>query len=459
MGNSEFEATQSPSSRRLNGRDSGTQLAGSLVEDANYLMGIPELRSADQGAARRRWTINGDFTTLRRNGVARYAREVTMALDALISEGHPLGRDLEMDLVIPRPLTEPLPLKAITARIIPEFNRPRLPQLWVQAQLPWHVPGGLLSFCNLAPVMLSRQIACIHDMHTRLMPLSYPRGFRWAHRLILPALGRRAARITTVSQLARSHLIKFGIAPEENIVVTYNGSDHAKRWDARKSSLAVDRRRPYVLCLGRGDQEYKNLELLARLAPLLDEMGLDLWMPGDVDEATVLRYVAKLPDNIVFLGRIDDDDFKKALEGALCFLFPSRIEGFGLPAVEAMASGCPVIASSSPCLPEICGDSALYVDPEDVHAWAEKVRHLLVTPALREWLVTKGNARASSYSWRWIAWKYLELMVQVDADFGERSRGRRPSEGNDLAEFSKPAQGRGDRRHRVAPGANPRSMA
>ncbi|MER9952265.1 glycosyltransferase family 1 protein [Mesorhizobium sp. M0047] len=422
MGKLEFGTTESPPLRppgRLNSRRAETALARSLADGAESPIGHPARAWANQETPRRRWTINGDFTTLRPSGVARYAREVTLALDALIFEGHPLGRDLEIDLVVPRPLSEPLRLNAISVRVVPEFNKPRLPQFWVQAQLPWHVPGGLLSFCNLAPVVLRRHIACIHDMHTRLMPSSYARGFRWAHRLILPALGWRAARITTVSQLSRSHLVEFGIAPEESIVVTYNGSDHAKRWDAARSSLAVDRGRPYVLCLGRRGQEYKNMGLLARLASLLDDMGLDLWMPGDVDEATVLRYVPQMPGNIVLIGRIEDDDFKKALEGALCFLFPSRIEGFGLPAVEAMASGCPVVASTSPCLPEICGDSALYADPDDVQSWAEAVRLLMLAPDLRQRLVAKGHARANSYSWRWIAWKYLELMIQVDADFAE----------------------------------------
>lgn len=419
MGKSEFNAAPAVQSRNLNGHSAAAVVARSLPEGSQYLIGHPGRTLADLEPPKRRWTINGDFTTLRRNGIARYAHEVTVALDALISEGHPLGRDLEIDLVVPRQPAEPLHLKAISVRVVPEFNRPRLPQFWVQAQLPWHVPGGLLSFCNLAPVVLRRQIACIHDMHTRLMPSSYARGFRWAHRVILPLLGRRAARITTVSQLSRSHLVEFGIAREENIVVTYNGSDHAKRWDATRSSLAVNRGRPYVVCLGRGDQEYKNMGLLAKIAPFLDEMGLDLWMPGDIDETTVLRHVPEMPSNIILLGRISDHDFKRALEGALCFLFPSRIEGFGLPAIEAMASGCPVIASTSPCLPEICGDSALYADPDDVQSWAENVRQLAVDPDLRKRMVGKGHTRASSYSWRWIAWKYLELMVQVDADFEE----------------------------------------
>lgn len=413
------DTTPAGRGRHVNGTSFAAASAQSLPGVSRYLSGHHGRNLMDFGLPRRRWTINGDFTLLRRNGIARYAREVTMALDALISEGHPLSHDLEIDLVVPRPLAESLPLKAIPVRIIPEFSTPRLPQFWVQAQLPWHVPGGLLSFCNLAPVVLRRQIACIHDMHTRLMPSSYARGFRWAHRIVLPLLGKRAARITTVSQLSREHLVEFGIAREENIVVTYNGSDHAKRWNAARSTLAVNRARPYVLCLGQADQEYKNMGLLAELAPLLDEMGLDLWMPGDVDETTILRHVPEMPANIILLGRISDDDFKKALEGAICFLFPSRIEGFGLPAVEAMASGCPVVVSTSPCLPEICGDSALYADPDDVWSWFENVRQLAVDPDLRKRMVEKGHARASSYSWRWIAWSYLELMIQVDADFGE----------------------------------------
>jgi glycosyltransferase involved in cell wall biosynthesis len=364
----------------------------------------------------RRWTLNGDFLGLRPTGVARYASEVTSALDALVAQGHPLARDLRLDIVAPRPAPEALRLEALPVRVVPEFRRPRLPQLWVQAQLPRHVPGGLVSFCNLAPVFFRQHIACIHDMHTRLMPESYTRGFRWAHRLILPMLGSRAARITTVSQLSRRHLIEFGVATDRKIVVTYNGSDHALRWNALQSSLPVDPARPYVLCLGRRDQEYKNVGLLVRLAPLLAEMGLDLWMPGDVDEATVRRYAPSKPDNLVLPGRISDDDFKKALVGAVCFLFPSRIEGFGLPAVEAMASGCPVVASTSPCLPEICGDAALYADPDDLYAWAEIVRLVTVNKPLRNRLVQRGRVRAADYSWRAIAETYLELMVEVDLE-------------------------------------------
>ena len=101
-------------------------------------------------AKQRRWTLNGDFIGLEANGVSRYGRETTLALDALIAEGHPLARGLTLDLVAPS-APDGLRLKAIPIRIVPEWKALRLPQVWCQFQLPRHVPGGLVSFCNKCP--------------------------------------------------------------------------------------------------------------------------------------------------------------------------------------------------------------------------------------------------------------------------------------------------------------------
>ncbi|MDN5928466.1 MAG: glycosyltransferase family 4 protein [Hyphomicrobiales bacterium] len=374
----------------------------------------------------RRWSINGDFTTLRPTGVARYARETTLALDALLAEGHPLAKGLALELLVPRPIDDPLALRAIPVRLVPEYSRPRLPQFWVQAQLPRHVEGGLLSFCNLAPVALKRQIVCIHDLHTMIVPESYSRPFRWVHRLILPALGRRAAGITTVSEFSRSQIAACGVAAARKVTVTYNGSDHAGRWEAARSNLGRWPDWPYVLCLGQG-QRYKNMELLGRLAPVLARIGLDLWIAGDI--APDKMFADGKPANVRLIGRVGDDDLKAALAGALCFLFPSRIEGFGLPAVEAMAAGCPVVASTSPCLPEICGEAALYADPDDIGAWIECVKRLKDDKTLRGRLVAAGKAQASTYSWRRVAETYLELMASIDGIGVEPAHGSRSSSG------------------------------
>jgi len=355
----------------------------------------------------RDWTINGDFIALQPNGVARYAEEVTRALGQLLDEHHPLTRDLNLQIVSPRERTgqdSRIPIK-----VVPEF-RTRLPQVWVQCQLPCHVIGGLLSFCNLAPMVVRKQITCIHDLHPRLMPESYSYLFRAAHRVIQPILGRRVAYVTTVSKLSRDHLCQFNIAKPDRVVVTYNGADHAQSWDAASASLHIDTRRPFVLYLGR-TQKYKNLDLVVRLAPILDQAGIDVWIAGDLLAFSELLLTSK---NIRLLGRISDNDLARAMDEALCFLFPSRIEGFGLPAIEAMIRGCPVVASHSPCLPEICGDGALYASPDDPESWMAQIARLHDDPTFRRSMIASGRSRATRYSWRAVAERYLRLMAKID---------------------------------------------
>src|SRR5262249_30039889 len=159
-----------------------------------------------------------------------------------------------------------------------------------------HVEGGLLSFCNLAPIRVRRHVVCIHDAHTFLMPQSYGRLFRLAHQLILPMLGRRARVVTTVSGLSRDHLDKLAIAPRDKIVVAYNGSDHADRWQPGRSARSYMDRRPFVLCIGR-DQPYKNMSLIWQIAPELKRLGLDVLVAGEVSpESAVGR-----SDNVHFI--------------------------------------------------------------------------------------------------------------------------------------------------------------
>lgn len=381
----------------------------------------PSAQRSATAERRRLWAINGDFLALKSTGVARYALEVTRAIDFLIAERHPLTRGIELTILAPRPAPAGF-LNCIPVRVIHEWKHPRLPQFWVQAQLPRAVTGGLLSFCNLAPVLIRRHIVCIHDLHTRIMPQSYGLLFRLAHRAVLPMLGRYASRITTVSGLSRDHLVGFGIAPGHKLAIAANGSDHALRWNPNQARLELGHR-PFVLVLGR-KQAYKNSELVWRLAGHLDARGIDIYMAGDINESYTRQFGPQPPPNLRLLGHIGDDDLALALSRALCFILPSRIEGFGLPALEAMARGCPVIASSAPCLPEVCGDGAIYAGPDDTDAWINAVDRLRLDPTVRADLIAKGHARAGLYSWRATAEIYLSLMARVDRE-ADASRRRR----------------------------------
>jgi len=366
-----------------------------------------------------RWSLNGDFLTLPPNGVARHAREVVSAMDALIGEAHPLTRAIELDMISPVEAS----LSNIPVHVLPEYKSPRIPQAWVQGQLPRHVEGGLVSFCNLAPVWTRRHIVCIHDLHTFLMPESYPLGFRLAHRAILPMLGRRAAAITTVSEFSKQHLVSAGIASADRITVTGNGSDHVHRWNASRGTCDLDYGRPFVLCLGQ-PQPYKNLRLILDIAPALERRGISVLVAGAISNAdlTACNGGQTLPGNVRRLGRISDDDLAQAYSQALCFLFPSRIEGFGLPAVEAMALGCPLIASTAPCLREICGSAAVHADPDDPQAWIDAIVRLRDTPRLAGELSRKGRLRAQAYSWRRIALTYFRLMSEIPQESRRQKR-------------------------------------
>jgi glycosyltransferase involved in cell wall biosynthesis len=102
------------------------------------------------------------------------------------------------------------------------------------------------------------------------------------------------------------------------------------------------------------------------------------------------------------------------LQNCLCLAFPSLVEGFGLPALEAMALGCPVVVSDRASLPEICGDAALYASPEDADAWFSRFMELATKPALRERMIARGRAAASRFSWAASAERYLQAMAVID---------------------------------------------
>lgn len=355
------------------------------------------------------WTLNGDFAALKPTGVARYAERVVRAMDALAAERHPALEGIDLALVVKRGAPR-VPDLATIPIVEAAEPKPRVPQGWVQAVLPAHVKGGLVSLCNFGPLAVRRQILCIHDLHPLQSPASYSRGFRTYSRIVLPLLGRRVARVTTVSAFSREEIVARGIAPAHKITVTYNGHEHVL--DAVRGATAPPAPRPYVMGIGR-DLAYKNTGLYFALAPALAEAGIDVVLAGAFDPARHLAPGAAVPDNVRLAGRVPDEALFALMAGASAFLFPSRVEGFGLPAVEAMAARCPLVVSSSPCLPEICGDAAIVVDPDDVAGWARAAVGLAREEAERARLVAAGEKRLATFSWRRIALAYAGAMREI----------------------------------------------
>ncbi|MGX5851102.1 glycosyltransferase family 4 protein [Mesorhizobium sp. PL10] len=359
----------------------------------------------------RRWTINGRFLSQATTGVQRYAREVVHALDALIAEHDPLTRGLEVGLHCP-PGSDKMPLAFIGRREIGRTSG----HIWEQTQLPLSLNGGgLLSLCNTGPLLSRKHIVCIHDANVWNAPQSYSRAFRSFYKTLLPCLGKTAWRVSTVSDYSLGELVHRGVVPGQRAFVARNGHEHALRWTPEHSvRTRMAASRETIVMIG-SSAPHKNVGLVLNMADRLAEAGLRIAIVG-MSDSRVFRSGATRPNagNIHWLGRISDGELAALLGDSLCLAFPSLTEGFGLPALEAMAIGCPVVVSDRASLPEVCGNAVLYAPPDDPEAWFDHFMQLRNSEALRLQMIGKGRARAATYRWRATALGYLQAMAAAD---------------------------------------------
>ena len=375
------------------------------------------------------WSINGRFLTQPQTGVQRYAGEITRALDAALVRDEGLARTTRFELLLPAECEADPRLEAITVR----RARRGTGHVWEQAVLPTMARGGLISFANLGPLAHRHQIVCMHDANVFLEPTSYSRAFRLAYRAMFPALARRSRAVTTVSAFSAAMLREFGVTGPRGAQVIANGHEHALRWNASASPFAAPDRFPrsYVFALG-SRAKHKQIELLLELAPALDALGLDLVLSGGQASIFAATGEREPAPNVHTVGFVGDDDLAALFRGALCFAFPSRTEGFGLPLLEAMVHGAPIVSSDCASMPEVCGEAALYAPADAPQVWLEQITRLAADNALREDLRRKGFARYPRFSWVAGAEHYLALARQLSpAPHGVEARAisgtRRPA--------------------------------
>ena len=369
------------------------------------------------GASPALWSINGRFLTQPQTGVQRYAGEITRAIDTALAADEHLARRMRWELVLPPGCAAP-PLDAISVRHTASGRG----YAWEQLVLPRLATGGLVDFANLGPLVHPRQIVCLHDANVFLEPDSYSRAFRLAYRALFPLLARRAAAVTTVSQFSAAMLKRHGVTGRRTAQVIPNGHEHALRWSAAASRFDEPGhfKRPFVFALG-SRAKHKQLDLLLSLAPALDAAGIDLMVSGGTSSIFAETALTRT-GNVFPLGFVSDDDLAALFGKALCFAFPSRTEGFGLPLLEAMVHGAPIVTSDCASMPEVCGDAALYAPPDQPAVWLERIRRFAADDALRRNLIARGRARYKRFSWREGAWRYIELAQALAPQHIERPR-------------------------------------
>jgi glycosyltransferase involved in cell wall biosynthesis len=340
--------------------------------------------------------INARFLTQKLSGVQRFSREVVTALAAT---GAPLR------------LLAPRDAPASFAGLPVEHVGRRAGQPWEQFDLPRAVGGDhLLNLGNTAPLRLgARQTVVIHDAGVFDTPESYSFAFRAWYRALHWSLPRRGTRIVTVSEFSRGRLALHLGLPPGRIGVMPEGGEHALREPAEPAILARHGLAPQGYALAVGTRaSHKNLDLLREAVGMLGARGLRLAVAGAAD-ASVFRRASDV-DATLALGRVTDAELRALYEGAICLLFPSRYEGFGLPPLEAMWCGCPVLAASAGAVPEVCGDAALWFDASGPRSPAAALARLLDEPLLAAHLRNAGRVRAATYSWSAAAETLLGLL-------------------------------------------------
>lgn len=341
--------------------------------------------------------INGKFLRQRTTGVQRFARGLVMALDRNLAHAASADRVV---LLTP-PGAEPLPLTAIEQRVCGSAVKSLT--AWEQTALPWHARSGtLLCLSGSAPLLGGVRIPTLHDAALYLHAHAYSWKFAAWYRLLFSTITRQAPLALTVSSHAARELSHH--LPGRSFEVVYNAAEHIRQFEAEPSVLATlgVPAQGYLLAVASFNPT-KNLKaLVAAYARLRPSARLPLVIVGGGNRAVFNADGAQesLPSGIIFAGPVSDGQLRALYENALAFVFPSLYEGFGIPPIEAMHCGCPVIASKASAIPEVCGDAALYFDATDTQDIARAIERIVDDSDLRAELVLRGKARSAQFSWQ-----------------------------------------------------------
>jgi len=277
----------------------------------------------------------------------------------------------------------------------------------------------------LPPLVRCRSVVTIHDCIHLMFPQYLPSRFALAYaRTSITLAARRATRILTVSESSKRDILRFVDVPPSKIDVIYNSYDERFGVEPREEEVVRVRERyqlhdPFVLYAGNV-KPHKNLERLIEAFHLVRDRGLDrlklVLIGDDISRYTALRRAVhrhQLHQYVRFLGYLPGETLAVLYRLAGVFVFPSLYEGFGLPPLEAMASGTPVVTSNVSSLPEVAGDAAVLVDPYDSRAIADGIYRVLTDQRLRADLKRLGIARASQFSWESSVRRVREIYGEV----------------------------------------------
>lgn len=350
----------------------------------------------------RRIYINGRFLTQPMTGVERYAYNICRSLVRQ-------GRDFT--LVCPKkPILECYDTTGMTLVRYGIGNS----HLWEQCILPFFFLFKrnflLFSFTGLGSIMIRKKVMTIHDLSFLENPSWFSRAYYLWYKCMTPLAVRTSRHLITVSEFSKHEIQRFyPFVKDEKISVVYPSVDRDKFVSNRVENVDGE---PFALTVSSLDPRKNFLRLIEAFK------GIDnckLYIVGNTNRVFGQQSLLKeVPDNVKLLGRVSDEDLVRLYNQASCFIFPSIYEGFGIPPIEAMECGCPVLASDIPVIHEVCADAAEYFDPDNV-----KSIHDIIVNYFKELqnkkgrMQTRGYANARRFDWDKTAQHIIELSQTV----------------------------------------------
>jgi glycosyltransferase involved in cell wall biosynthesis len=285
-----------------------------------------------------------------------------------------------------------------------------------------HNPAQVPTFFKIR----QKNIITVHDITPYLFPETHARGRPLIYKLFFPRTLRNADRIIADSNSTKTDLIKHLVVPNEKITVIHPGVDHEKYKplaDSEKHSIrgVYGLISPFILYIGSLEPRKNLVSLLKAFHKVAGKIGeyklviggKKAWKYQEIFDTIAML---GLQDRVVFTGYIPQQDLPKMYNAADLLVFPSIYEGFGLPPLEAMACGIPVITSNTSSLPEVVGDAAVMINPLDVDALADAMYQVLTDQELKEKMIRKGIERAELFTWEKTAQETLKVYREVYND-------------------------------------------
>ncbi len=344
-------------------------------------------------------------------GVVGGSEEYTTRLIAAMLEHPPDDVDLTLFVLRPFVATYPELVDAVPTVVCPVGAGSKAVR--IAAEATWlaaaarrrrvdvlHHAGGTIPLVRATPALLT-----IHDLQPLLLPDNFSRVKQWYLRWRLPASARRSRLVVTLTEYTRRTIVERLGVPEERIAIVSPGYTAALAEEpVGDPGARYDITGPFFLYPAI-TYPHKNHELLvkafAKVVATRPDALLVLTHRAAQMEPFLTELAASLgvTERIRRLGHIDRGDLNWFYRHATAVTFPSHFEGFGLPVLEAMGHGCPVIAANTTALPEVVGGCGVLLDPDDADAWAEAMLALLDDEERRLWLAEAGIARTAEFRW------------------------------------------------------------